>query len=295
MNLVCRNRLAAVVFSLAASAAALPGNTLAADDPLTTRVAAIEQSLDARLGVAVIDTGTDREWAYRGNERFPMMSTFKPLLCSLLLSQVDQGREMLDRRIEIRPDDLLEHAPVAGKHVGKAGMSLGELCEAAITQSDNTAANLVLERVGGPARVTAFLRSLGDSKTRLDRNEPTLNEARPGDERDTTMPVAMAGSLKQLVLGQTLSPASRRQLTDWLVANRTGDAKIRAGLPAGWRVGDKTGSGANGSMNDVAVIWPAGRKPVVLAIFITGTGASVAARNAAMADITRALVDTLPH
>lgn len=294
MNPLFPSRLAAVTCIVLTGMMVLPGTSRAADS-LTPRLAAIERRLDARLGVAAIDTGSGKQWAYRGHERFPMMSTFKPLLCALLLSRVDQGRETLTRRLPIAASDLLDYAPVTEKHVGPSGMSMGELCEATITLSDNTAANLLLKQLGGPAGVTAFLRAQGDEVTRLDRNEPALNEAKPGDPHDTTTPIAMAGLLRMLVLGDVLSGTSRRQLTDWLLANRTGDAKIRAGLPAGWRIGDKTGSGANGSMNDVAVIWPPARPPVLLAIYITGTRASADDRNAAMADIARAVADVLPH
>lgn len=294
MNSLLPPWLVAIACIVLTSMATQSGTARAADS-LTPRLAAIERRLDARLGVAVVDTGSGHQWAYRGHERFPMMSTFKPLLCALLLSRVDRGQDTLARRLPITTGDLLDYAPVTEKHVGPAGMSTGDLCEATITLSDNTAANLLLKQVGGPAGVTAFVRAQGDGVTRLDRDEPTLNEAKPGDPRDTTTPVAMTGLLRTLVLGDVLSGTSRRQLTDWLLANKTGDAKIRAGLPTGWRVGDKTGSGANGSMNDVAVIWPPMRPPVLLAIYITGTQASTEARNAAMADIARAVADTLPH
>src|SRR5262249_27402735 len=151
---------------------------------------------------------------------------------------------------------------------------LGELCEAAITLSDNTAGNMILKSIGGPPGFTDFVRSLGDAVTRLDRWETELNEAQPGDPRDTTTPQAMAGNLQSLVLDDALSSASRDRLTAWLVANKTGDAKLRAGLPKEWRIGDKTGAGNFGTMNDVAVIWPPGRGPVIVSIYMTQTTAS---------------------
>jgi beta-lactamase class A len=168
-------------------------------------------------------------------------------------------------------------------------MTVAELCEAAVTLSDNTAANLLLASLGGPSAITAYARSLGDDITRLDRIEPELNEATPGDPRDTTTPAAMAKNLKLLATGTALSAASRDQLNAWLVGCKTGDAKLRAGLPKSWRVGDKTGSGGHGSNNDVAVIWPDGRPPVIIASYLTETTISDDQRNAVHAAVGRAV------
>jgi beta-lactamase class A len=168
-------------------------------------------------------------------------------------------------------------------------MTVGELCEAAITVSDNTAGNLLLASFGGPAGLTAYIRSLGDPMTRLDRNEPTLNEATPGDVRDTTTPAAMLGLMRQLLLGTALSPASRERLVGWLVANTTGNARLRAGAP-GARVGDKTGTGAHGTTNDVGIIWPPGREPILVAAFLTNTPREGAANEAILASVGRLAV-----
>jgi beta-lactamase class A len=172
-------------------------------------------------------------------------------------------------------------------------MTLAALCEATVTLSDNTAGNLILKAIGGPAGFTAFARALGDPATRLDRWEPGLNEAKPGDPRDTTTPDAMAATLRRLALEDALAPASRDRLNGWLVANKTGDARLRAGLPKDWRVGDKTGTGHNGTANDVGVIWPPGRKPLVVGVFITGTKAPLAERNAAIAEVARVVARAL--
>jgi beta-lactamase class A len=170
------------------------------------------------------------------------------------------------------------------------GMTLAEICEAAVTLSDNTAGNLMLAAIGGPPGLTAFARSLGDQVTRLDRDEPSLNEALPDDPRDTTTPNAMASNLQALVLGtKALSAASREQLTAWLVANKTGDARLRAGLAKDWRVGDKTGTGARGTNNDVAVIWPPGKAPIVITAYLTGSTVSAAHQNAILASVARAV------
>jgi beta-lactamase class A len=164
-------------------------------------------------------------------------------------------------------------------------MTMGQLCEATLTQSDNAAVNLMLGSFGGPAALTAYLRALGDPVTRLDRNEPSLNEAIAGDPRDTTTPAAMLGLVRKLVLGDALKPGSRVQLRDWLIANKTGGQKIRAGLPAGWQVGDKTGGGAFGTNNDVAIVWPPGRRPLLVTAYLTHTQAPLAQRDAALAAV----------
>lgn len=269
--------------------AAFAGADAAREDALSRALPALEQRLGARLGVHVLDTHTGRQWAHRADERFPMCSTFKLLACAAVLARVDKGIEDLARRIRFQAGDLVAYSPVTKQHAGAQGLLLGELCEAAMTHSDNTAGNLVLRSLGGPAAVTAFARSLGDEATRLDRWETALNEARPGDPRDTTTPAAMGASLRALVLGQRLAPGSREQFVRWLLANRTGDARLRAGLPAAWRVGDKTGSGDFGTASDVAVIWPPGRPAVFASVYITQTAAAFDDRNAAIADIARAL------
>jgi len=224
------------------------------------RLAAIEAREGGRLGVAVLDAGGGAGLAHRAGERFPMCSTFKLLAAAAVLERVDRGKEKLDRVIHYGPGDLLDYAPVAKAHVADGGMTLGNLCAAAIDWSDNTAANLILDAIGGPAGFTAFVRSLGDPVTRLDRNEPNLNASVPGDERDTTTPMAMAEDAQKALLGNVLSDASRAQLEAWLVSDKVGDKRLRAGLPASWGIGDKTGSGDHGTANVVAIIRPPGRR-----------------------------------
>ena len=237
------------------------------------------------MGVAILDTQTGQRWEHRSAERFPLCSTFKVLACAAVLARVDAGQETLERRIRFEARDVVTYSPVTKDRVGAAGMTLAELCEAGLTQSDNTAGNLILASLGGPAGVTDFARSIGDAVTRLDRNETTLNDAIPGDPRDTTTPDAMVANLHALLLGTVLSERSRGQLTAWMVANRTGDAKLRAGLPQAWRIGDKTGGGDFGTMNDIAVIWPPGRKPAIVSVYMTDTKASFDDRNAAIAHV----------
>ena len=252
------------------------------------RLAALERRHGGRLGVAVLDTVGGRRINHRGEERFPMCSTFKWLAAAQVLARVDRGEERLDRRVVFGKDDLVPYSPVTEKRVGAPGMTLAELCDAAVTRSDNTAGNLLLASFGGPAGLTAFARSIGDTRTRLDRIEPELNEAMPGDPRDTTTPAMMLHDLQALLLGDALSAASRAQLTAWLVANKTGDERLRAGVPADWRAGDKTGTGNHGVTNDVAILWPPGRGPLLVAAYYAGAaGATQAQRNAVLADVGR--------
>jgi beta-lactamase class A len=203
---------------------------------------------------------------------------------------VDANAERLDRRVDFGERDLLEHAPVARARLEEGSLSVSELCDAAITVSDNTAANLLLQAIGGPAALTTYVRTLGDTATRLDRNEPMLNEAIPGDPRDTTTPTAMLTCLEALLVGRALEPASRERLTAWLVANKTGDQRLRAGVPKSWRIGDKTGTGERGTTNDVGILWPPSRKPLLVAAYIADSSAPLAARNEVLAGVGRLAV-----
>lgn len=253
------------------------------------RMAELEGRTGGRLGVAVLDSGTARLHGWRGDERFPMCSTFKFLLAAAVLKTVDQGKDRLDRQIPVTKADLVPYAPFSETRLNGTPPTVAELCEAAITLSDNVAANLLLPGVGNPAGLTAFLRGIGDRTTRLDRNEPTLNTAVPGDPRDTTTPAALVRSMERLLIGDVLRPDSRRQLIDWMVANKTGDKRLRAGLPAGWRVGDKTGTGRNGTANDVAIIWPEGRAPLLVASYLTQTAEGFKQQDAIHAEVARAV------
>ena len=256
-------------------------------------LARIEAGSGGRLGVSILDTATGARSGHRADERFPMCSTFKLLATGAVLARVDAGRERLDRRIRFAAADLVAYSPVTQQHADGEGMTLAEICEAALTYSDNTAANLLLAALGGPSIITAFARTLGDRVTRLDRIEPALNEAIPGDPRDVTTPGAMLADLRRLALGDVLSAASRGQFIRWLMANKTGDERLRAGLPAGWRVGDKTGSGDHGSTNDVALIWPPDRAPILVSVYLTETKAPSDRRNATLAAVGRAVAEAV--
>lgn len=255
---------------------------------LLSAIETLERRHGGRLGVAVLDTGTGAPVAFRGGERFAITSTFKFVAAAFVLARVDRGEESLARRIVFPREELVTYSPATERHAGAGGMTVAEVCDAAVTLSDNTAGNLLLDSFGGPAGLTAFMRSVGDRVSRLDRRETALNDAAPPrDPRDTTTPLAMLGLLRETVLGAALSTASREQLAAWLVANKTGDRRLRAGVPAGWRVGDKTGSGPNNVANDVAVVWPPGRAPVVVAAYYAESRATADERDAVLAEVGR--------
>ncbi len=216
-----------------------------------------------------------------------MCSTSKFPTAAFVMARVDRQEERLARRIVYSRDYLVPHSPITEKHVGDDGLTVGEICQAALTLSDNTAENLLLDSFGGPAALTAYIRSLGDSVTRFDRREPELNEAIPGDPRDTTTPIAMLEILHKTILGTALSASSREHLIAWIAACKTGDKRLRAGAPKGWRVGDKTGSGANNVTNDIAVIWPPGRAPIIVTAYYAGPRASEDQRDAVLSEVGR--------
>lgn len=262
------------------------------DDAFARALDAIEAENGGKLGIAVLDTATGRRFARRGDERFPLASTFKVLLAGAILARVDAGGDRLDRTIAVAASDIVAFSPVVQRNVGRT-MTVGALCEATVTRSDNAAANLLLHAVEGPAGLTRFVRTLGDGVTRIDRTEPAMNEALPGDPRDTTTPSAMVGNLAALLVGATLAPASRARLTAWMVGSRTGDDRLRAGLPRGWRVGDKTGLSRRGDTNDVAIAWPPSRPPLLIAAYLRETAAPRARNAAALAAAARAIAAAL--
>lgn len=226
----------------------------------------LESRFGARLGVWARDTGSGAEVAHRADERFAFCSTFKMLAAAAVLRDVPPER--LDAVVRYSPADLMTSARVTRDHVA-TGMTLRELCDAAVRFSDGTAGNLLMREVGGPAGLTAFARDLGDEVTRVDRVEPDLAHGAPGDERDTSSPRALGQDVQRVVLGDVLAPDRRDLLADLLVRNTTGDARVRAGVPAGWRVADRTGTGGYGTANDVAIVWPPGRAPIVVALMST--------------------------
>ncbi|MGP4846017.1 class A beta-lactamase [Marinobacter sp. 1Y8] len=269
----------------------LPSIALAdGNSALIATVGRIANELQAHVGFAAYDLESGQRWEYQADQRFPMSSTFKTLACAALLHRVDAGEENLDRAVSVSKSDIVTYSPVTETFVGGQAMTLAALCEAALTMSDNTAANLILRALGGPAEVTAFARLLKDDVTRLDRWETELNEAAPGDQWDTTTPNAMVKNLQSLLLGDVLSTESRAQLRDWLERNQVADGLFRAVVPEGWVVADRTGAGGFGSRSITAIIWPPERQPIIVALYITQTDASFPARNEAIAEIGKAIV-----
>ena len=282
-----RNVIKSGLFAVSALALHPRRLRAAAIQDAAASLAALERRHGGRLGVAMLDSGSGRRIAQRGDQRFLMCSTFKLLAVAAVLARVDAGKETLDRRIVFGPDVLLDYAPVTRRHVGAPGLTVAQLCQAAITLSDNTAANLLLDGLGGPPAVTRFLRGLGDPVTRLDRTEPELNRGSPGDVRDTTTPNAMLNTLQRLLLGHALADASRVQLVGWLRECTTGLDKLRAGVPADWLAGDKTGRGAHGESNDVAIFWPPQREPILATAYYAGSSADSPQRSAVLAEVGR--------
>ena len=285
---LCRSLLAAPLILPMRGARAGTEPTVGPDSE--PDIAAIERRIGGRIGVAA--GSTERLLIrHRADTRFPMCSTFKVLAAAAVLARVEAGSESLDRIVPYGEADLLSYAPVSRKALEAGGgtgrLSVADLCAAALVWSDNTAVNLLLPGLGGPEGLTAWLRSIGDPVTRLDRTEPTLNSAIPDDPRDTTSPGAMRATLGRILLGSVLTAPSRERLEGWMVGSQTGFKRLRAGLPRDWPVGDKTGTGDNGSVNDVAILRPPGRAPVIAAVYITGSTAPPEANEAAYAEIGR--------
>jgi beta-lactamase class A len=249
--------------------------------------AELEAKVGGRVGVFALDTGNGRRLAHRPDERFAMCSTFKWVLAAAILARVERASLSLDERVSYDAHDLLDTGPITTRHVAEGFMTVGALTQAALTVSDNTAANLLLAKLGGPAGFTEFVRSLGDSVTRLDRAELALNSNDAGDPRDTTSPRAMVGLMRKVLCGDALSPAGRERLLGWLRACETGRERLRAGLPPDWIVGDKTGTGQRGAVNDVAIALPRGRAPILVASYLSDGDAGLPALTAAQADIGR--------
>lgn len=260
------------------------GETTSRSGRADRQFAFLEKSFDARLGVYALDTGTHRTVGYRAGERFAFASTAKVLSAANVLKQSSDAD--LDRVILYTENDLVSYSPITEKHVA-TGMSLREICDAALRYSDNTAANLLFAELGGPKKLDAALERIGDRTTHVDRVEPELNTAVPGDVRDTSTPRVLAADLNQYALGPVLNRTDRGLLTGWMRSNTTGDALIRAGVPAGWTVADKTGSAAYGTRNDIAVLWPPnGAAPIVLAVLSTRDTQDAAYDNALIARAT---------
>lgn len=233
------------------------------------QLAELERKVGGRVGVLAVDTGSGARVARRSSERFAMCSTFKVVLVAGILARVDRGELSLDERVPYSAADLIEHAPVTTAHVAEGAMSIGDLCDAALEVSDNTATNLLLPKVGGPAGLTSYARGLGDTVTRFDRNELSLNLNLPGDPRDTSTPEAFLATMAKILLGEVLRPASRERILAAMRRSPTGVRRLRAGLPRDWAFAGKTGTGGRCTVNNVGVVWPPNRRPILIASFLS--------------------------
>ena len=258
--------------------------------PDLSRFAALEHRYRARLGVYALATGTGATVAYRADERFAFCSTFKPLAAAAVLHRNPLAH--LDKHVAYTQADVDSISPITQNHIA-TGMTIRQLCDAAIRYSDGTAGNLLMRDIGGPARLTAYLRELGDTVSRMDRYEPGLNRDRPDDPRDTTTPRAIATNYQKLVFGDALPAGKRALIEDWLLRNTTGGKRIRAGLPKGWRVADKTGSGDYGRVNDVAVVWPPHTAPLLIAVMSDRAGYGTPAADPIVVEAARRIVSIL--
>ena len=257
-------------------------------------VAKYEQASGGHIGFYAENIRTKRKLSWRANDRFVMCSTFKASLAALILRRVDRHQDHLDEMITYGPADMQDwHAPVAQANLAKGALSVREMCAASVQYSDNTCATLLLARVGGPPSLTAFWRSIGDNVSRLDDPEPYLNRTPLGGVKDTTTPMAMANTLKQLVLGQVLSDGSRRTFTSWLVGCKTGDNRLRSGPPASWTTGDKTGNNGKDAAGDIAVTWTSSNAPIVIASYTRGGSPTAEQFEAAFRGIGRFVAATL--
>ncbi|MBC2638044.1 MULTISPECIES: class A beta-lactamase [unclassified Rhodococcus (in: high G+C Gram-positive bacteria)] len=281
-----------------ATAEQAPPTTSAATAPdvqsLDAKIDALEARYSTRIGVAAVNTATGEVYSHRGEERFAMCSTFKAYASAAVLRKVEDGTISLDDTVVVEPGDLVENSPVTAAAVGTP-MTLGQIAEAALTQSDNTAGNYLLREVGGPQAITALARDVGDESTRLDRWETELNTAFRGDPRDTTTPNGLAQGVRALLLRDVLDAASRDQLLDWMRSSKTSDKRMRAGLPPGWSAADKTGGGGFGTANDAGVVWSPEGDPIALTILTDSLTDQEDAQgnNQAIADSTAAVIDGL--
>jgi len=280
-----------VLLAATFASSALAGDSLQKD--AKADFARLEARFNSRIGVAAVDLSTNRRIDYRSDERFIMCSTFKVLAAAAVLKRVDENKEKLHRFVTYGEAQLLSYAPVTRAHVKEGGMTLDMLCAAAVEQSDNTAANLVLEAIGGPEKWTEFARSLGDKFSRLDHTEPELNIARPGKDDDSTTPAATCADLQRLFTSDFLSVASRTKLEGWMRQNQTGAMMIRAALPTDWQVGDKTGRSGDGATNDIAIMRPPGGGPIFLAIYTVDPSETQEARDKLVAEVAKVAMDVL--
>jgi beta-lactamase class A len=286
--------ISSLMFNIANASDIIATNNVKPDisNTIQEKLAKLESSFDGRIGISAINTSNGERIQYRANERFAFCSTSKLMVVSAILNKSMAAPKLLQKNITYSQKYLEDsgYSPITKKYLA-TGMSIAKLSEATLEYSDNTAMNLLVKQLGGPLAVTTYARSIGNETFRLDRYEPEINSAIPHDVRDTSTPAAMEKSLQSMVLGNALGLVQREQLITWLKNNTTGNAKIRAGVPLGWIVGDKTGGGDYGTGNDVGIIWPPKCPPIILAIYTTQNKKDAQSNNEVIASATRMLID----
>ncbi|WP_394542023.1 class A beta-lactamase [Pantoea sp. SGAir0418] len=286
-----KRRISGIVL-LAATGYSLSAHASFDQQTLQKQIEMLENKSGGKLGLTAVDTSDGMTYSWRGDERFPMCSTSKVMVVAAILKKSESNNNLLTKKITINDGDMVNYNPVTSKYIGSS-MTITELSKAALQYSDNAAMNKLLSFLGGPRQATQFARTIGDKAYRLDRNEPSLNTAVPGDSRDTTTPSAMAETLNKLIFGTALKKEQKAKLTEWMKGNTTGLNSIKAGLPDEWAVADKTGSGDYGTTNDIAVIWPKNHAPVILTTYFTQPKKNASARKDVLASAAKLIAEAI--
>ena len=288
-----KGRISGIVL-LAATGCSLSAHAAFDQQTLQKKIEMLENKSGGKLGLTVVDTSDGTTYSWRGDEKFPLCSTSKVMVVAAILKKSESNTNLLAKKITINKSDIANYNPITSKYIDSS-MTITELSKAALQYSDNAAMNKLLSYLGGPRYATQFARTIGDKAYRLDRNEPGLNTAIPGDSRDTTTPSAMAETLNKLILGNALKKEQKAKLTEWMKGNTTGLNSIKAGLPAEWIVADKTGSGDYGTTNDVAVIWPKNHAPVILTTYFTQPEKDASARKDVLASAAKLIAEAISN
>lgn len=288
-----KGRISGIVL-LAATGCSLSAHAAFDQQTLQKKIEMLENKSGGKLGLTVVDTSDGTTYSWRGDEKFPLCSTSKVMVVAAILKKSESDTNLLAKKITINKSDMVNYNPITSKYIDSS-MTITELSKAALQYSDNAAMNKLLSYLGGPRHATQFARTIGDKTYRLDRNEPGLNTAIPGDSRDTTTPSAMADTLNKLILGTALKKEQKAKLTEWMKGNTTGLNSIKAGLPAEWTVADKTGSGDYGTTNDIAVIWPKNHAPVILTTYFTQPEKDASARKDVLASAAKLIAEAISN
>lgn len=288
-----KGRISGIVL-LAATGCSLSAHAAFDQQILQKKIEMLENKSGGKLGLTVVDTSDGTTYSWRGDEKFPLCSTSKVMVVAAILKESESNTNLLAKKITINKSDMVNYNPITSKYIDSS-MTITELSKAALQYSDNAAMNKLLSYLGGPRHATQFARTIGDKAYRLDRNEPGLNTAIPGDSRDTTTPSAMADTLNKLILGTALKKEQKAKLTEWMKGNTTGLNSIKAGLPAEWKVADKTGSGNYGTTNDIAVIWPKNHAPVILTTYFTQPEKDASARKDVLASAAKLIAEAISN